>query len=69
MRLKSIPVHISDREMSPPPNHAPCNTGRDQKSRMWDLLTPREAEICHLVLAGKSRREIGSELKISLSPL
>lgn len=39
--------------------------GIEQKS--FDTLTDREKEICMLILAGKSNKEISSELHIALS--
>lgn len=38
---------------------------RDETSRRWQSLTPRERQVCHLVVAGQANKEIGEELGLS----
>lgn len=38
---------------------------RNDTSRRWHSLTPRERQVCHLVVAGHANKEVGEQLGLS----
>jgi FixJ family two-component response regulator len=38
---------------------------REDSARRWQTLTPREREVCHLVVGGLANKEIGEQLGLS----